>query len=501
MNAIVIGSGFGGLATAIRLQAMGMSVTLLEKREKIGGRAYQLKGNGYTFDMGPSLITAPDIIDELFQLAGKSFQSAMQPTLLDPFYRVYFADGTSFDYSPDTKQMVRQMAQFNAKDAGRYEEFLNKIRPIYDAVITDGLGSQPFDSIGKMASFVPKAIKLGLYQSTYRYAANFFEDFRHRFLFSFHPLFIGGSPFNTPAVYAMIPYLEKNQGVWYTQGGMYSLVEALGQIFEELGGTIQTNAGVEEIVVREGKAVGVRTADEYLAADIVISNADVGHTYAKLIAPEHRKKYTDKKVDSIDYSMSCFLLYLGVRKKYDKLKHHTIILSERYKELIDDIFVHKVLPDDFSLYLHAPSITDPSMAPEGCESLYVLAPVANLTSGVDWNEMAPKFEQKILSFLEEWGLKDLQANIEFKQVFTPLDFETQLSSWHGNAFGIEPKLTQTAYLRPHNRSEDIDGLYFVGAGTHPGAGVPGVMLSAAATASAVAEDHSQILALTREEAA
>jgi phytoene desaturase len=315
-----------------------------------------------------------------------------------------------------------------------------------------------------------------------------FEDFRHRFLYSFHPLFVGGNPFHTPAVYLMIPFLEKEGGVWFTRGGMYSLVEAMGRLFREMGGRIHTDVEVTKIRVEGGRAVGVESEEDFFPGDVVVSNADVGHTYKHLVDPEHRRRWTDRKIDRTDFTMSCFLLYLGTRKQYPSLQHHTLILSERYRGLLKDIFRKKVLPDDFSMYLHVPTRTDPGMAPEGSESMYVLIPVANNRSGIDWETEKHVFADRVLRFLEEWGLDGLRENLEVLHLFTPDDFARELNAFHGNAFAIEPKFTQTAWFRPHNRSEDVPGLYLVGAGTHPGAGVPGVFLSAEATYASIAED-------------
>ncbi len=488
MKIAIIGSGFGGLSLAVRLQAAGHDVVIFEKRPQIGGRAYQLKKDGYTFDMGPSLVTAPSIIRSIFEAAGRRLEDYVDLVPLDPFYRIFYHDGTHIDYTGNGERMKAQMAVFNAHDARQYDRFMAATKPIYDAVIKDGLGSRPFDRAGIMARFVPRAARLGALIPVAWFARRFFKDFRHRFMFSFHPLFIGGHPFRTPAVYAMIPYLEKEEGVWFAKGGMYALVQALGRVFTELGGTIRIDAEVIRIGVREGRVTGVETSAGWSDADIVVSNGDVASTYRYLIAPEYRNKWTDRKIDRTAYSMSCFLLYLGTRRKYPRLAHHTLILAERYKGLIDDIFRHESLPDDFSMYLHVPTATDASMAPEGCESMYVLVPVPNLRADVDWAVEAPRYRDRILAFLEAWGLEDLQANLDVCEMFTPNDFESELNAFVGNAFSVEPRIFQTAFFRPHNRSEDVKSLYIVGAGTHPGAGVPGVMLSAEATFSTIQDD-------------
>lgn len=487
-RAVVIGSGFGGLALAIRLQAAGLQVTLLEKREKIGGRAYQIKDRGYVFDMGPSLITAPHVVDSVFRAAGRRLQDYVDLIPLDPYYRIYFHDGSHLDYVGDPEGMKSQMRRFNVRDAARLDAFMEAVRPIHDAVIGDRLGSKPFDSLGTMLGFLPRMARLKAFLPVTTFVNRYFSDFRHRFIFSFHPLFVGGNPFYTPAIYLMIPFLEREGGVWFTRGGMYSVVEAMGTVFQELGGIIRTGTEVSGIRVEEGRAVGVEAGDAYYPAELVVSNADVGHTYKHLVRPEHRRRWTDKKVDNTDFTMSCFLLYMGTRKQFPQLKHHTLILSERYKELLKDIFDRKILPEDFSMYLHVPTRTDPGMAPEGSESMYVLVPVANNQSGIDWEQIKHSFARRILAFLEEWGLEGLTESLEVLHLFTPDDFAGELNAFHGNAFAIEPKFTQTAWFRPHNRSEDVERLYLVGAGTHPGAGVPGVLMSAETTYGSIAED-------------
>jgi phytoene desaturase len=487
-RAIVIGSGFGGLAMAIRLQAAGLQVTLLEKRGKIGGRAYQLVDRGYVFDMGPSLITAPHIVDSVFQAAGRKLSDYVELMPLDPYYRIYFHDGTHIDYVGDPDRMKAQMRQFSEKDAGRFDDFMAKTRPIYDAVIGRRLGSKSFGDLKTMLGFIPDLVRLQAWIPVSRFVNRFFEDFRHRFLYSFHPLFVGGNPFQSPSVYLMIPYLERRGGVWFSRGGMYSLVEAMGKLFTEIGGEIRTGHEVTRIGVASGKVTHVEANGERFDAELVVSNGDVGHTYRDLIDPAHRKKWTDRKVDRLDYAMSCFLLYLGTRKKYPALEHHTLILTERYQGLLDDIFRKKILPDDFSMYLHVPTRTDSSMAPEGCESMYVLVPVANLKGGQDWSELRQPFADRVIDHLEAWGMEGLRENLEVLHIMDPTDFRDDLNSLHGNAFAIVPKFTQTAWFRPHNRSEDVKGLYLVGAGTHPGAGVPGVFLSAETTYGCIAKD-------------
>ena len=499
-RAVVIGSGFGGLTVAVRLQAAGIQTILIEQREHLGGRAGQIIDSGYTFDTGPSLITAPPMLRDIFQTAGKKLEDYVTLVPLDPFYTVWYHDGTHLDYRSDLAKMKAAMAQFDQRDADRLEDFFAKIQPIYDAVIVEGLGARPFDSLGKMAGFTPRVINLGAWQPVSRFVRGYFRNWRHHFLYSFHPLFLGGSPFRAPSIFLMIPYLEKEGGVWYANGGMYSLVKGIAHLFRDIGGEVRLNTSARRIEVSGGnssrsKATGVQIFDTHentealLPADMVVSNADVGHTYGKLLGNVQRRRWTNSRLKRIHQSMSCFLLYLGVRRKYPKLSHHTIILGPRYKGLVQDIFDRKILTDDFSMYLHVPSRTEPEMAPPGGESIYILVPVPNLASGTDWEQTTDLMTDRVITALETWGLEGLRDAIEVQHLFTPSDFESQYNSTLGNAFGIEPRITQTAWFRPHNRSEDIDGLYLVGAGTHPGAGVPGVVLSASATMHAIREDY------------
>lgn len=488
----VIGSGFGGLAEAIRLKSRGFRVTVFEKRENPGGRAYQLKRRGYTFDMGPSLITAPFILEKVFQAAGKKMSDYLDLVRLDPFYRIYFHDGTSIDYNGDAQKMKEEMGRLRPGDAERYDDFFRDIKGIYDAIIRDGLGAQPFGALKDFLKFAPKAVRLNALIPVYSFAARYFKHEKNRFMFSFHPLFIGGSPFRAPSVYIMIPYLEKDGGCWYARGGMHSVVQALARVFREMGGTLKISAPVDEILIERGRTVGVRVAGEVIRADAVVSNGDVPFVYKNLVPARWRRKWTDRSLDKLHMTMSCFLLYLGVRKQFPKLMHHTIILGPRYRQLVTDILDRKVLPRDFSMYLHVPSKTDASMAPPGCESIYALVPVPNLKGGADWAKEAGPFKEKVLDYLEHsFGLQGLRAHLEVCEMFTPLDFQNQLSSFLGNAFALEPRLMQSAYFRPHNRSEDVKGLYLVGAGTHPGGGVPGVLLSAEATERCILEDFER----------
>ncbi len=490
-TAIIIGSGFGGLALGIRLQAKGFQVTILEKNEKTGGHAYPMQVGDYKFDMGPSLITAPEIIQDVFSAAGKKMEDYLDLVLLDPYYRIYFHDGTTIDYQGDTEKMKAQLGQYNPKDADNYERFIKHAEEMHDAVIKKGLGKRPF-SKGTLLKFLPKALKLWVPLPSYYAVKRYFKDFRNVFTFSFNTLFIGGNPFRAPAVYLMIPYLEKEGGVWFSKGGMYSFIQALEKLFLELGGTIETNTEVTEVIVKDKKAVGVKAGEKEFMADVVVSNAHFAHTYLDLVKSEHRRKWSDRRVKNMAYSMSAFILYIGSRKKYPKLLHHTLIIAKRYRELIYDIFDRKILSDDFSIYAHAPTRTDPSMAPKGGESMYFLIPVPNLAGDINWAEMKSIFAEKILRFLEQdFGLEDLRKNIEVMEIVTPEDFKKHCNNYLGSAWGLEPKLIQTASFRPANKSEDIDNFYLVGTSTHPGAGIPGTLLTSEATEYAILKDFEE----------
>jgi phytoene desaturase len=490
-KAVVIGAGFGGLAIANRLLSQGAEVTVLEKQPMAGGQAMQIKKKGYTFDLGPSLITAPEIVGSIFEQAGSKLSDYIEIEPIDPFYRIYFHDKTFLDYTGDSKKMKQQIAKFSNKDAGNYDRFMRYAKRMHKAVIVDRLGAMPFDNLRALLGFLPRALWLGALLPCVFVVKRFFKHPNILFAFSFHPLFIGGNPFRSPAVFLMIPYLEKIGGVLFSKGGMYSLVSAFVKLFKDRGGKLETSSEVQEILIENGKAVGVRTAAGELKADIVVSNGHFAHTYKDLIPSSKRKLWTDRRVKRKSYSMSSFLLYIGTKKQYPQLLHHTLILSKRYKDLIKDIFDNKILADDFSMYLHVPTRSDSGMAPEGCESMYLLIPVPNLAADIDWKSEAPKFTEKILKFMEEdFGLEGLRENIEVLETFTPEDFQSQRNNYLGAAWSLEPSLLQIANFRPHNRSEEFKNLYLVGASAHPGGGVPGVLLSAETTEKVILADHA-----------
>jgi len=476
-RAVVIGSGFGGLAAAIRLRARGYETTLLEMRDKPGGRAYVFEDRGFTYDAGPTIITAPFLIDELFELAGRRTADYVNIVPVTPYYRIVFHDGRVFDYTGDEAQIVGQIKRFNPDDVPGYLEFVGKSRAIFERAFID-LADRPFSSFADMLRVAPDLVKLRSHESVYRLVSRYIKDPALRVVFSFHPLLVGGNPFQSSSIYAMIHYLERQWGVHFAMGGTGALVQALVRLFEEMGGTLRLNTRVEELLVENGAARGVRlTSGEELPADLVVSNADVANFYKKAVRKSVRHKWTDKRLDRMRYSMGLFLIYFGTDRTYPDLAHHTIVLSERYRELLEDIFQKKILADDFSLYLHAPTRTDPTLAPPGCECFYVLSPVPHLGGDVDWSAVKERYADAILASLEKL-CPDLRKHIISKLIWTPLDFEEQLDAHLGSAFQFEPILTQSAWFRPHNVSEDVKNFYLVGAGTHPGAGLPGVLSSA-----------------------
>jgi phytoene desaturase len=476
---IIIGSGFGGLGAAVRLLAQGHEVHMYEKRDKLGGRAYVYEVNGFKFDGGPTVITAPFMFDDLFATAGRRVEDYVEFRPLDPFYRIFDKDKRAFDYNGDEAFILDQIDKFNPADREGYRRFMATTKPIFEKGFVE-LADKPFLHFTDMLKVAPDLIAMQSYLSVYRYAAQFVENEFLRRCFSFHPLLIGGNPFDAPSIYAMIHYLEREWGIHYAMGGTGALVAAIGRLIEELGGKIHLNASVQEILVEGRRVTGVRLADGSIErADHIVSNADVAFTYRSLIPEVYRRKNTDRRIERMKYSMSLFVIYFGTKRRYldSGLKHHNIILGDRYRELLSDIFNRQKLADDFSLYLHMPTITDPSIAPDGCENFYVLAPVPHLGSGTDWTTMAKPYRDMIIRFLEENYLPDLEANIIAEHHIDPLHFQNDLNSYMGAAFSVQPILTQSAWFRPHNRSEDFDNLYFVGAGTHPGAGLPGVLSS------------------------
>lgn len=475
----MIGSGFGGLAAAVRLGARGYRVTVCEQLDAPGGRAYTYRQDGFTFDAGPTIITAPFLLEELWTLCGRSLSDEVELRPLSPFYRIRFHDGVTFDYHGDPALMRAAVARLAPNDVAGYERFMRTSEAIYK-VGFERLGHVPFDSWLDMLRIAPAMLKLGSHRSVYQLVAGLVRDPRLRVVLSFHPLLIGGNPFTTTSIYALIAFLERRWGVHCAMGGTGALIKGLVSLIEGQGGEVRLNEEVTAIRLHGRRAVGIRLASgEELRADVVISNADSAMTYRKLLPPDARQRWTDRRIDRARYSMGLFVWYFGTRRRYPDVAHHTIMLGPRYRELLADIFEHKILPEDFSLYLHRPTATDPSLAPPACDTFYVLSPVANLAAGgIDWRQAAEPYRRAIEKHLEGTLLPGLSAEVVTSRMLTPLDFQDRLLSFRGAAFGLEPLLTQSAWFRPHNRSEDVERLYLVGAGTHPGAGVPGVLSSA-----------------------
>jgi phytoene desaturase len=477
-HAIVIGSGFGGLAAAVRLGARGYQVTVLEQADRPGGKARSFEQDGFVFDMGPTVVTVPELFQELWALAGRRFEDDIDLRSIAPLYAIRFDDGTRFDYLGDHDAMVEQIRNIAPEDEEGYERFLELSEDIFK-VGYEELSDVPFDSVVDMARVAPKMMKLQSYRTVYGLVSRYVKNEKLRQVLSFHTLLVGGNPFSTTSIYCLISYLEQTTGVHFPMGGTGKLVEGLVSLVEGRGGTVRYNARVDEITLEGRRATGVRLAGgEVIPAAVVVSNADSTWTYRNLL-PEHaRPHWKNDKIERVDQSMSVFVWYFGTKRRYADVKHHTILLGPRYRELLDDIFERKVLADDFSLYLHRPTATDPSMAPEGCDAFYVLSPVPHLQSGVDWAEKAETYRKSIEAYLSRTVLPGLEDEVVVSQVLTPQDLLDDVLAPLGAAFGLQPVLTQSAYFRPHNRSEDIENLFLVGAGTHPGAGLPGVVSSA-----------------------
>jgi phytoene desaturase len=488
-KAVVVGAGFGGLALAIRLQASGVSTTLLEKRDKPGGRAYVYEDQGFVFDAGPTVITDPSAIEELFEVAGKRLEDYVDMLPVAPFYRLCWEDGSFFDYANDQEALDRQIHARNPADVAGYQRFLAYSKAVFDEGYLK-LGAVPFLSFRDMVAAGPKLAKLQAWRSVYSMVSRFIEDDHLRQAFSFHSLLVGGNPFATSSIYTLIHALERRWGVWFPRGGTGALVRGLVKLFEDLGGKIELNAPVARIDTAGKRATGVRLEDgRVFPAQMVASNADVVHTYGSLLGHHERGAGEAAALKKKRFSNSLFVIYFGLNHHHAQLQHHTVCFGPRYKELIGDIFRGQTLADDFSLYLHAPCITDPSLAPPGCGSHYVLAPVPHLGNApIDWEVEGPRYRDRIFEYLEERYMPGLRSQLVTSRIFTPNDFRDELNAHVGSAFSLEPILTQSAWFRPHNRDRDIANLYLVGAGTHPGAGVPGVIGSAKATAGLMLED-------------
>jgi phytoene desaturase len=478
-RAIVIGAGFGGIAAAVRLRRKGYKVSLFDSQDQLGGRAYVHHRNGFTFDAGPTVLTAPFLFEELFALHGKKLSDRVELVPVYPWYSIRFSDGSTFKYGGSLEQMTAEIRKFSESDALAYPRLLEKCKKIFDVGFTR-LGDQPFNSLSKMLQITPDMIGLESYLTVYQLVSKYIQNDKLRQVFTFHPLLVGGNPFNTTSIYALIHYLEREFGVWYALGGTGAIVSAFQWLLGEIGVEIRLSTEVRELEISDGAVSGIILKDGKVEkCDLCVANVDAPFLYKNMVKKQDRKKWTDKKIAALKYSMGLFVIYFGTNRTYPEVDHHTIMLGSRYEELLQDIFDRKILADDFSLYLHAPTRTDPSMAPAGCECFYVLVPVPNLQGkDLDWAQTGTQYADKILKFLESTILPGLSDSLVEKFFVTPEHFEENLSSMHGAGFSIQPTLLQSAYFRFHNQSEDVKNLYLVGAGTHPGAGLPGVLTSA-----------------------
>jgi phytoene desaturase len=478
MKSIVIGSGFGGIAAALRLKAKNHNVTLIEKHPDLGGRARVFKKNGFTFDGGPTVITAPHLIEELFELFNKKPENYIELVPLKTWYRFIFEDGMKFDYSGDENQMKKQIEEINKEDVKGYEELVKFTKKIFDKGFTE-LADVPFDKFSVMMKQLPSLLKLKSYKSVYSLVSTYIKNEKLRRMLSMHPLLVGGNPFTTTSIYGLILYLEKKWGIHYSMGGTGKIINGLEKLMIEEKIELIKGHEVINIISSNNKINGVKLDNQKeISADNVICNADPPAVYDKLLTKKKFNTLFQWKKKRMHYSMGLFVYYFGTKKTYADVEHHTIKFGDKYKEHLDDIFDNKKLNDDISYYLHRPSATDKSMSPEGHDCFYVLVPVPNNQSTIDWSTEGDKMKNLIIDKMEKALLPNLRENIVEDFYLTPDYFEKELNTKFGSGFSIQPKFTQSAYFRFHNRSEICEGLYFVGAGTHPGAGVPGVLSSA-----------------------
>lgn len=488
-SACVIGAGFGGLALAIRLQSAGVQTTVVEARDKPGGRAYYWQRDGFTFDAGPTVITDPDCLRELWALSGHDISEDVDLMPVMPFYRLNWPDGTNFDYSNNEEQLFSAIAELNPADVAGYQRFSEYAEGVYEEGYVK-LGHVPFLDFKSMMKAAPALVKKQAWRSVYSIVSSYVENEKLREALSFHTLLVGGNPMTTSSIYALIHKLEKDGGVWWARGGTNRLIAGMVTHFERLGGTIRLGDPVTRIHTVGSRASEVETASGWKQRfDAVASNGDLMHSYKALLGDTKRGKSYARSLSRKSWSPSLFVVHFGIEGTWPGIPHHMILFGPRYKGLLEDIYEHGVLPEDFSIYLHHPSVTDPSVAPEGMSTFYALVPVAHMGKlSVDWKTMGPVLEKRILDEVERRLIPGLQGRIVTKFHYAPSDFNTDLSAYMGSAFSLEPVLTQSAYFRGHNRDDVIENFYLVGAGTHPGAGIPGVVGSAKATAGLMLED-------------
>ncbi len=476
---IVVGSGFGGLASAIRLKAKGYDVTLLEKHPDLGGRARVFKKGNFTYDGGPTVITAPYLIEELFSLFNKKISDYVKIVPLDLWYRFVFNDGQTFDYSGNEKLMEKEIKKFSDKDFKGYNELVNFTEKIFDKGFTD-LSDKPFNNLPFMLKQIPALLKLKSYKSVYKLVSNYISNEKLRRVFSMHPLLVGGNPFTTTSIYTLILFLEKKWGIHYSMGGTGNIVKALEKLMLEEGIKIIKNAEVTEIITENKNVKSVKINNStIIECNYIVCNSDPPNVYKNLIKSKNDYSFLFKqKMKRMDYSMGLFVYYFGSKKQYKNVAHHTIYFGKSYEKHLEKIFENKILSEDISYYLHRPSATDPNMAPDGQDAFYVLVPVPNNLSDINWLNEGERFKNLILDKMDNSVLPGIKKNVVSDFYLTPDYFEKDLATLHGSGFSIQPKFSQSAYFRFHNQSEIFENLYFVGAGTHPGAGMPGVISSA-----------------------
>ncbi len=486
-HVIVIGSGFGGLASALRARRMGFEVTVIERLEQLGGRAQTFNRDGFVFDAGPTVITAPFLFDELFELFDRNIENYVEMLPVSPWYRYEFNDGSHLNYGGTVEDTLEEIKRINPDDVEGYKKLLAHSEKIFNVGFGQ-LAHVPFNKFWFMLKQVPDLIRLGCYRTVWQFTKRYLKDERLRRAFSIQPLLVGGNPFSTTSIYSLIHYLERRWGVHFPRGGTGALVQALGKLMVEQGINIRLGETVAQIQIEDGRATGVTLEDgTSIAADRVICNGDPAYIYKNLIDSTHRRTWTDQRIDRLKYSMGLYVLYFGTDRKYEDVEHHTIIFGDTYQELLQRIFDGAEVGDDLSLYLHRPTATDPALAPDGKDAFYVLAPVPNLQRD-DWSDVKQQVKDRVLDILDSRVLPNVREHLEVCFDFDPTDFAQQYQSQWGAGFSIAPIFTQSAFFRFHNRAEDFDNLYFVGAGTHPGAGVPGVLSSAKVIEHLLLED-------------
>ncbi|MGA0790074.1 MAG: phytoene desaturase family protein [Pelagibacteraceae bacterium] len=475
---IVVGSGFGGIAAALRMRAKGYEVTLLEKQADLGGRARVFTKDGFTYDAGPTVVTAPYLFNELFSLFKKNIEDYVKIVPLDLWYRFVFNDGSVFNYSGNENEMESQISKIS-NDLNGYKKLITFTEKIFNKGFVE-LSDKPFNNFLFMIKQIPALLKLKSYQSVYQLVSSYISNEKLRRIFSMHPLLVGGNPFSTTAIYALILFLEKKWGIHYAMGGTGKIVEALEKLMKEEDITILKNAEVVEFLTKNKKITGIQLKNgSIINCDYLICNSDPPNVYKNLIKSNNQYNFLfNQKIKRMNYSMGLFVYYFGSKKKYNNIAHHTICFGNSYQDHLKKIFEDKILTDDISYYLHRPTATDPSMAPENHDAFYVLVPVPNNLSGINWKEKGDSFKELVIAKMEKTTLPNLRENIVSDFYLTPDYFEQELSTLHGSGFSIQPKFTQSAYFRFHNQSEIFSNMFFVGAGTHPGAGMPGVLSSA-----------------------